>query len=304
LARVGNRARKPDQEIGDDVPYPTSFVRSVAPRLNDLKTDATAGFVRNTGGAIVAFVCATALSFGVVTALHVRRTATFVSTPVIQRPAVMTDKASGDTAPVRLTSAVLVRASEPLGQKGTESPLSNYLYEQALDQMDTDKVKMRELLEDALTVDPKNIRALRTLSRDRLDQEDTDAAIALANRCLVIAPDDQQCRETRRWALAWIGRPEEAEAERCYKERPDDVTCSNGLAWLRIRQGRLAEARALLAEARRLAPDSALVAATAGALAQASGDMNGAVAQFKVACSGGQEYACMMAWKLQSDTGR
>lgn len=110
--------------------------------------------------------------------------------------------------------------------------------------------RARELLRDALDVDPKNTGALRALARTRLEDEDNAEAEALALRCLEATPGDRECESVRLLAKAREGRVDAEETELCYREHATEYVCVALLTNLRLRQRRLDDVKRLLDEMR------------------------------------------------------
>jgi tetratricopeptide (TPR) repeat protein len=158
----------------------------------------------------------------------------------------------------------------------------------------------RALLRRALDLDPRRVDALLALGEIRLDDEDYAEAIDLARRCLDVDKGNDDCADVRRMALGRSGRQDPEDTELAYAQNRHDFGRVQGLAQLRISQGRLVEARALIEEMRALAPESSLVPTMEGDVALSSGDPAGARQAFEAACHLGQEHACIEAERLRS----
>ena len=87
--------------------------------------------------------------------------------------------------------------------------------------------------------------------------------------------------------------------EQCYQSRPRAFVCVQ-LTQLRIKQGRFDDAKRLIEEMRAIDPGSVLIVTMEGDVARKTGDPATARDKYQEACSGGQEYACNMAWRLRS----
>lgn len=124
-----------------------------------------------------------------------------------------------------------------------------------------------------LELDSRDLEALRGLANIHFDRDEYDAAVKRYSEYLEIRPDAADVRTDRATMLLHGGKIDEAIAEyrRVIEKSPDFYQAYFNLGIASARKNRPDEARAALAEARRLAPDDAVRGQVDRVLAQFGG---------------------------------
>ncbi len=154
--------------------------------------------------------------------------------------------------------------------------------------------RARDLLEDALTLDPDHLAALRALALRRADDAPAEAE-RYAARCLTIAPSDVDCRNAR---LSTLARGDSA-AEKCVRDDPSNVDCLHVGVGGALRRGDTASAKRWLTLLRPWAATQPQVESYEGDIADQERDPLQAVAHYRNACQRGLDYACKRAESMR-----
>jgi hypothetical protein len=166
----------------------------------------------------------------------------------------------------------------------------------------TDPQRSRELLRQALAIDPNDETALERLSKKLFLDEQPSAAGELVERCRREHEDNTDCK-----ALA-VEIPDPASrdasrknAETCVQQTPENLLCVYSLLDGALAQGDQSAARLFGLRLSNLAPKSAISELALGRITANSGDYAGARAYFDEACRLGSQAACLRAKLLREE---
>jgi len=126
---------------------------------------------------------------------------------------------------------------------------------------------------------------------------DYPAAEELADRCLVVAPENDACRRIRLRSLIGNGHHQAARPllVECLDRDPDDVHCLSGMVAAHLSSRELEPASALAAHLAAIDPDSLWSRFAQANVLAAQGKRNEAAPHYEAACTLGQQAACRLA---------
>jgi Flp pilus assembly protein TadD len=144
--------------------------------------------------------------------------------------------------------------------------------------------------------------ALLRLANDALEREDYAEALRDAQGCLEIDPADHDCFDDELMVYGRTGdfANERILAEECLFDDPDDVGCLESIVVLNARDRDFAAARVAADHLRQLAPNTTSSAIADATIADLSGDLSAALADYERACTLGQEFACFRAQAIRN----
>ena len=166
-----------------------------------------------------------------------------------------------------------------------------------------DPKRSRELLEEALRLEPNNERALRMLAQKQLIDENFEAAEALSTRCLRVNSTNYGCKkvdeQTGKMAPA-LEKGSEI-VDRCLLEEPNSAPCLLGKIAVSFVHGSIPDATAATERLAQVDPESGFVTYSRGRLRAAAKAYAEARVLFDSACGKSVEHACFRAEVLRGE---
>jgi hypothetical protein len=163
-----------------------------------------------------------------------------------------------------------------------------------------DPLRSRQLLRDALAIDPDNVVALRLLTSKLLVDEDHEEARELAERCRQLG--DPDCEEFEKLtydeeAIEWLGNV----STLCMAKTPSDVECLYGRLSYHLAQGEKADAAVLAGRLTQVAPSSKEAMLARGRVKGGDRQYRDARQLFEWSCALGDEAACFRQRTLDAE---
>ena len=214
------------------------------------------------------------------------------SPPVHQQPASQTVKSK--TYKLIEEKKKTLSSSPSVGSDVT--PSQNKFYE-AIQSWGKDNAKTKQLLKEAVELNPANVDALGKLAGIYLNENYKEEARAVAIDCLAIDPKNDECNTTLISSFTRFGEFDEAYnyLADCLSVTPNNISCLNGMETYYLKEKRLGDAKNILDQLENLDPNSMWTDLAAGGYYVLAGDRAEAKAHYESACKKGQAYACKMA---------
>jgi Tfp pilus assembly protein PilF len=141
---------------------------------------------------------------------------------------------------------------------------------------------------------------------DALEREDFAAARAAAQDCLRSDPSDRECFRVELFSYTRSGDFENARLllEECLFDSPEDIECLGAMLTQLVRDRDLVAARRFADRVHAIARNGVETQLIDGQIADVAGDNATAIKAYEIACTGGQEYACVRAEQLREAQAR
>jgi tetratricopeptide (TPR) repeat protein len=163
--------------------------------------------------------------------------------------------------------------------------------------------RARALLREALTLDPNNERALRSLAAKLLIDEAHQQAAELSERCLALNATNFVCRQVRDQAFPYDKVQEVAEGatEACLRKDPKSLPCLYAKVNFALTRQNPAGARAALDELARQSQDSPLTHIARGRIEASQGNYAEARVLLELGCRMNVTQGCFRADVLRAE---
>jgi hypothetical protein len=166
-----------------------------------------------------------------------------------------------------------------------------------------DPKRSRDLLQEALRLEPNNERVLRMLAQKALLDESFGVAAMLSQRCLSINSANYGCKKVdeQTGKIAPVLRKGSETVDRCLLEDPKDAACLFAKIAISFIAGNISEATAYTERLAQIEPGGSFVKFSRGRLRAATGAYAEARVLFEAACTQGLELACFRAEILRAE---
>ncbi len=215
------------------------------------------------------------------------------------RPARVLDTPAGSTG----TSGAQASPFSPEPAWGKPRSLADKRVLLALQQENSAPKRSRDLLRDALRLDPHHERALRMLATKLLIDEKYEEAQSLAERCTAVNAGNQACKRVSE-LLPKLGSELKRVidvARKCSELDPKNLSCARMAFNAQLAGGKIREAAQLAERIAQLSPNSPGAQLAQGRIAAAEGAYGEARVLFEWACHGGESAACFRAELLRAE---
>lgn len=167
----------------------------------------------------------------------------------------------------------------------------------------TDPARSRELLREALELDPDNVPALESLSLKMVSDENQAQARKLAEHCLEVNEDDETCAKVKDFTVERSAKVYKMVGlmRKCIEEEPTNVLCLSSMVEYHVYEGRPDDAKKLSDQIAKLAPGSAFADFAEAKVRSTTGDYREARILFQNVCAQGNDEACFRADALSSE---
>jgi hypothetical protein len=165
----------------------------------------------------------------------------------------------------------------------------------------SDPKRSRQLLNDVLAADPKNVTALERLSKKMLSDENTRSAEELVDRCLSVDQRNAECSALKA-SLSPEPTPEAvAQAKACLASNHKALECNYTMADNALHEGKTKAASMIALNMFVANPDAPATKLALGRVKAAEGSYAEALPLLQAACDLGDKNGCFRANLLREE---